>query len=128
MRTTTNCTIGKRENQMVPVVTITSRGERRLTTGHPWIYRSDVADARAKPGDRVVVYGSRGRVLGEALYSDRSQIALRMLTYGDEPADDALIRRRIENAVSFRRSLEITATAFRLVHGEADRLPSIVVD
>jgi 23S rRNA (cytosine1962-C5)-methyltransferase len=69
-----------------------------------------------------------GRPLGSAFYSDRSQIALRMLTRGEQPADDALIRKRIEDALSFRQALAIDATAFRLVHGEADLLPSIVVD
>ena len=80
---------------MIPTVTISARGERRLQSGHPWIYRADVADVRAEAGDRVLVRSSRGRTLGHALFSDRSQIALRMLTYGEQPADDALIRRRI---------------------------------
>jgi 23S rRNA (cytosine1962-C5)-methyltransferase len=51
-----------------------------------------------------------------------------MLTRGEAPADDALIRKRIENALAFRETLTIDATAYRLVHGEADLLPSIVVD
>jgi 23S rRNA (cytosine1962-C5)-methyltransferase len=67
-------------------------------------------------------------VLGQALYSDRSQIAIRMLTYGEAPADTALIRHRLETAIRFRSSLHIDATAFRLVHGEADLLPSLIVD
>jgi 23S rRNA (cytosine1962-C5)-methyltransferase len=110
-------------------VVITARGEERLRGGHPWIYRADVADARAQPGDIVVVQSRRGgRPLGSALYSDRSQIALRMLAYGDRVADETLVRERIDAAVAFRRSLEIDATAYRLVHGEADLLPSLVVD
>jgi len=114
---------------MTSTVTISARGEERLRSGHPWIYRSDIKDVSAGPGDRVVVKSLRGgRPLGSAFYSDKSQIALRMLTRGDEPADDALIRRRIGDAVAFRRSLAIDATAYRLVHGEADLLPSIVVD
>jgi 23S rRNA (cytosine1962-C5)-methyltransferase len=113
---------------MIPTVTISTRGQQRLATGHPWIYRSDVAEARASAGDRVQVRGSGGRVLGAALYSDRSQIALRMLTYGDQPADDALIAARIERARAYRESLQINATACRLVHGEADLLPSLIVD
>jgi 23S rRNA (cytosine1962-C5)-methyltransferase len=113
---------------MLPFVTLSPRGEERLRTGHPWIYRTDVADAHAAAGDRVIVRNARGRTLGHALFSDRSQIALRMLSYGDEPADDALIRRRIEAAIGFRRSLAIDATAYRLVHGEADLLPSLIVD
>ncbi len=114
---------------LIPTVTISARGEERLRSGHPWIYRADVKDVSAGPGDRVVVRSLRGgRPLGSAFYSDRSQIALRMLTRGDTPADEALIRKRIEDAIAFRRSLAIDATAYRLVHGEADLLPSIVVD
>jgi 23S rRNA (cytosine1962-C5)-methyltransferase len=113
---------------MTPSVVISSRGEDRLRTGHPWIYRGDVAEVRADAGDMVVVRNPRGQVLGQALYSDRSQIAIRMLTHGEQPADLALFRRRLEAAIGFRRGLNINATAFRLVHGEADLLPSLVVD
>ncbi len=114
---------------MIPSVTITARGEERLRGGHPWIYRADVADARAAAGAIVSVQSRRGgRALGSALYSDRSQIALRMLTTGDRLADESLVRERLDAAIAFRRALEIDATAFRLVHGEADLLPSLVVD
>jgi 23S rRNA (cytosine1962-C5)-methyltransferase len=115
---------------MIPSVVLSPRGEQRLLTGHPWIYRSDVADVRAEAGDRVVVKGTRGRPLGTAFYSDRSQIAVRMLTFGGEatPDDDGLVRRRIEAALKFRESLAIDASAYRLIHGEADQLPSLVVD
>jgi len=113
---------------MTPTVIIRPRGEERLLGGHPWIYRADVVDVRAAAGDIVVVKGARGRTVGSALYSDRSQIALRVLTDGEQPADAALIRRRIEAAVAFRQSLTIDATAYRLVHGEGDRLPSLIVD
>jgi 23S rRNA (cytosine1962-C5)-methyltransferase len=82
----------------------------------------------AAGGDRVVVRSARGRTLGHALYSDRSQIALRMLSYGERAADDALLAQRIEAAVGFRSALNIDATAYRLIHGEADLLPSLVVD
>ena len=74
------------------------------------------------------VRSARGRTLGSALFSDRSQITLRMLAYGDEIADESLVRRRIEAALTFRQSLAIDATAYRLVHGEGDLLPSLVVD
>jgi 23S rRNA (cytosine1962-C5)-methyltransferase len=109
-------------------VHVSPRGEERLRRGHPWIYRADVAPGDAHPGDTVVVLGPRNRRLGEGLYSDRSQIALRMLTRGDDVADEALWRARLAAAVGFRERLEIDATAFRLVHGEADLLPSLVVD
>jgi 23S rRNA (cytosine1962-C5)-methyltransferase len=114
--------------RMTPSVVITGRGEERLRSGHPWIYRTDVADARAAAGDIVQVRSARGRALGSALFSDRSQITLRMLSYGEGTADAALVVRRIESAVAFRGTLSIDATAYRLVHGEADLLPSLVVD
>ena len=113
---------------MTPVVVISARGEQRVAAGHPWIYRADVADVRAEGGDIVLVRDPRGRPLGHALYSSASQIALRMLTEGEKPADEGLIRRRIESAIAFRESLAIDATAYRLVHGEADLLPSLIVD
>jgi 23S rRNA (cytosine1962-C5)-methyltransferase len=113
---------------MAPIVVISGRGEERLRGGHPWIYRADVADARAAAGDIVQVRSPRGQPLGSALFSDRSQITLRMLSYGEQAADQALVRRRLETAIAFRESLAIDATAFRLVHGEADLLPSLIVD
>jgi 23S rRNA (cytosine1962-C5)-methyltransferase len=113
---------------MLPFVVISARGDDRLRSGHPWIYRADVADVQAAAGDIVQVRNPRGRPLGSALFSDRSQITLRMLSYGEAPADEALVRRRIETAIAFRTSLGIDATAYRLVHGEADLLPSLIVD
>jgi 23S rRNA (cytosine1962-C5)-methyltransferase len=115
---------------VIPSVVLSTRGEERLQSGHPWVYRSDVTEVRAEAGDRVTVRGPRGRPLGHAFYSDRSQIAIRMLTFGGDgaPADDGLIRRRIEAALAFRESLAIDATAYRLIHGEADQLPSLIVD
>ncbi len=113
---------------MIPTLTISTRGEQRLRGGHPWIYRTDVGEVQAGPGDIVVVQNVKGRTLGSALYSDRSQIAIRMLTYGEQVADDALIAERIGSAITFRESLHLDATAYRLVHGEGDLLPSLVVD
>src|SRR6266851_5332308 len=113
---------------MNPVVVVSTRGEERLRSGHPWIYRADVADVRAEAGDIVQVRSARGRTLGSALFSDRSQITLRMLSHEDQVADEALLRRRIETAIAFRESLALDATAYRIVHGEADLLPSLIVD
>jgi len=113
---------------MEPTVVITSRGAARIGRGHPWVYRADVSGARASAGDTVAVLGPRNRLLGRALFSDRSEITLRMLTRGDEPAGLDLWRTRLARAIAYRAALGIDATAFRLVHGEADLLPSLVVD
>jgi 23S rRNA (cytosine1962-C5)-methyltransferase len=109
-------------------ITITQRGEERVRTGHPWIYKSDVAKVEASGGDTVTVVGPRGRPLGQALYSDRSEIALRLLSRGAEAADPLVWKSRLSQAIRFRETLAIDATAYRLVHGEADRLPSLIVD
>ena len=113
---------------MSGTVVISARGEQRLRSGHPWIYRADVVEVQAAGGDIVQVLGPRQRTLGFALFSDRSQIAIRMLTHGDVPAGDALLRDRLERAIGFRKSLGLDGSACRLVHGEADLLPSLVVD
>ncbi len=113
---------------MPSTVVISPRGEQRLLNAHPWIYRSDVVETHAAGGERVAVHNRRGQTLGYALYSDQSQIALRMLTDGAHEPDDALIERRIHAAIDFRESLALDATAYRLVHGEGDLLPSLVVD
>jgi len=111
-----------------PTVTISARGEQRVRAGHPWIYRADVVDVSATAGDIVEVIGPRHRRIGDALFSDQSQISIRMLTVGDTRADESLLRARIERAITFRESLHLDATAYRVVHGEADLLPSLVVD
>src|SRR5438445_10629051 len=66
---------------MTPSATISARGEDRLRSGHLWIYRADVTAVHAAGGDVVTVRGPRGRAIGRALFSDRSQIALRLLSF-----------------------------------------------
>jgi 23S rRNA (cytosine1962-C5)-methyltransferase len=113
----------------MPSVVVTAKGENRIRGGHPWVYRSDVADVRdVDPGVVVEVYGPRQRMLGHALFSDQSQITIRMVSRDEMPIDEAFWRERLERAIAFRNTLEINATAYRLVHGEADLLPSLIVD
>ena len=112
----------------MPSVTISARGEQRVRSGHPWVYRTDVVDVQAGAGDIVRVIGPRNRTIGSALFSDQSQIPIRMLTRGDVEAGPALLRSRLAQAIAFRQSLALDATAYRLVHGEADLLPSLIVD
>ena len=109
-------------------ITITRRGEERVRNGHPWIYKSDVAHVDALGGSIVTVVDSRNRTLGYAFYSDRSEIALRMFTRGTAAPDVSTWRGRLQQALAFRDALAIDASAYRLVHGEADLLPSLVVD
>jgi 23S rRNA (cytosine1962-C5)-methyltransferase len=121
-------------NKKVPgTVLLKARGEDRVRGGHPWVYRSDIADVvDPSPGAIVEVRGPRHRLLGHALFSDQSQITIRMISRAaspnEPPIDDAFWRARLDAAIRFRDALQINATAFRLVHGEADLLPSLIVD
>ncbi|HWI19301.1 MAG TPA: class I SAM-dependent methyltransferase, partial [Vicinamibacterales bacterium] len=117
----------------MPLVVLTPKGENRVRGGHPWVYRSDIADVvDPEPGAIVEVRGPRQRMLGHALFSDQSQITIRMISHdappNEVPIDDAFWRARLEAAIRFRESLKLNATAYRLVHGEADLLPSLIVD
>lgn len=107
-------------------VAVTAKGAARWRAGHPWIYRTDVADEPGGPAGVVRVTDRKGRFLGRALYSPRSEIRLRLLTTEDVAVDREWWRARIASAA--RRRTGIDATAWRVVHGEGDGLPSLVVD
>jgi 23S rRNA (cytosine1962-C5)-methyltransferase len=109
----------------VITVRVTSRGAERWVRGHPWIYRSEVLDGPEAPG-LVGVKDPRGRLIGQALYSPRSEIRLRLLERSDRPIDDAWWREQL--TVCAARRQDIDATAYRVVYGEGDALPSLVVD
>jgi 23S rRNA (cytosine1962-C5)-methyltransferase len=110
-------------------VTITRRGAERARGGHLWIYRSDVRDAGEAEGGAVVrVRDERGRAVGQALYSSRSEIALRLLTTREETIDRDWWRARLRAAAARREGVEREAGAYRLVYSEGDLLPSLIVD
>ena len=111
------------------VAILKPRGEDRVRGGHPWVYRSDIADVvGADPGPVV-------EVRGPARSQARARAVQRRVADHD-PHDLArrhadrrgVLARRLEAAIRFRDTLQINATAFRLVHGEADLLPSLIVD
>ncbi|MEX2271653.1 MAG: class I SAM-dependent rRNA methyltransferase [Vicinamibacterales bacterium] len=108
--------------------TVTRRAEERIHNGHPWIYRSDVAEVSGTAGDMVTVKATNGRVLGHALFSDQSLITLRMISRREAPPAGSWLRERLQAAIAYRETLGIDATAYRLVHGEGDLLPSLIVD
>ncbi len=106
-------------------VRVTARGAERWVRGHPWIYRSDVRDRPAAPG-LVRVRDPRGRFIGQALYSPRSEIRLRLLERTDRPVDGGWWRERLAAALARRAGID--ATAYRVVHAEGDGLPSLILD
>jgi 23S rRNA (cytosine1962-C5)-methyltransferase len=111
-------------------ITVSRKGAERARAGHLWIYRSDLVGVAAgvAAGAPVHVRDERGRFVGCALYSDRSQIALRLLTWREEAIDRDWWRERLRNAIARRAGLEREADAFRLVYAEGDALPSLIVD
>ncbi|HEX6738174.1 MAG TPA: class I SAM-dependent rRNA methyltransferase [Vicinamibacteria bacterium] len=112
----------------LPTVVVRPKGEARALRGHPWIFRSDVLDDRGVPPGAVVrVAGSRGRTLGYAFYSSRSEIRLRLFERG-ETLSPTFLRDRLAAAVRWRETVARGAGACRLVHGEGDGLPSLIVD
>ena len=109
-------------------VVISPRGVERLRQGHLWIYRSDVRSAEAEPGAIVRLADERGRFQGRALYSDKSQIAVRLLTREDIETDRAFFTQRLQRAANYRHPVVENSEAYRVVYSEGDLLPSLVVD
>ncbi len=110
-------------------VTISSRGVDRILSGHPWVYRADVAaPVGIEPGAVVRLVDRRKRFWGQALYSNRSQITLRLLTRESRAFDAASLAERIRAAAAFRRTVVENTNAYRLVNGEGDLLPSLIID
>jgi 23S rRNA (cytosine1962-C5)-methyltransferase len=110
-------------------ITITQRGVERARAGHLWIYRSDVRrDADAQGGTIVRVMDERKRYVGQALYSDRSEISLRLLTLRDEQIDREWWRARLRAAMLRREQYMQGTNAYRLIYSEGDLLPSLIVD
>ena len=103
--------------------------EKRVYSGHPWVFRSDIARTKndPQPGDTVRVTASNGRFLCMAAYNPHSQIALRVLSYRDEPIDEAFIRSRVHRAVEYRRRFADLRSC-RLIFAESDGLPAVIVD
>ena len=114
------------------VVRVNARAVARWRAGHPWIYRSDVTNSEGAGAGAVIdVADERGRILGSALYSSASVIALRLIAR--DPIADArfaseLVPQRIQAALDYRRAYVSNSDAYRLIFSEADQLPGLVAD
>ena len=109
-------------------VVISPRGVERIHLGHLWVYRSDIRTAKAEAGAIVRLTDERGRFQGRAFYSDKSQIAIRLLTREDVPVDRAFFTQRIEQAAAYRKRTVENTDAYRLIYSEGDLVPSLIVD
>ena len=114
---------------MAATVVVNRRGAERCRARHLWIYRSDITETSgAQPGEVVRVSDARGTKLGSALYSSSSQIALRFVTFEERDIDREFWLSRLVAAEELRRRVVENTSAYRLVYGESDLLPSLIID
>ena len=109
-------------------VKVSQRGADRIRSGHLWVYRSDVRSAEAQSGDAVRVTDEHDNFVGRAFFSSRSQITLRFLTRDDVPIDREFFKSRIRTAAEYRGRVVSDTEAYRLIYGESDLIPSLIVD
>jgi 23S rRNA (cytosine1962-C5)-methyltransferase len=110
-------------------VRVNRKAADRVSSGHPWIFSSDVVDrGEAARGEAVLVVDHKGAAVGTAHYSDSSQISLRMLADRAENIDREFFLRRLAAAEAYRKRIVTGSNAYRLVHGEGDQLPGLVID
>ena len=104
--------------------------EARVAGGHLWVYEGEIGavDGHPAAGDIVDVVTGRGGFIGRGYFNAASKIRVRILTHQDEPIDGSFFERRLRAAVALRHRVVSDATAFRLVFGEGDLLPGLVVD
>jgi 23S rRNA (cytosine1962-C5)-methyltransferase len=103
--------------------------ERSLLRRHPWVFQGSVAKGGADAGETVRITAADGRFLAWAAYSPTSMIRLRAWSFDEaERIDAAFFDRRLRAAIALRARLPIASTGLRLVHGEADGLPGLIVD
>lgn len=127
----TGCEVrGAMKNQAMTRVVLHRGKERRLLAGHPWVYQGEIQriEGDPAPGEPAEVRDARGRFVGRGYINRRSQIAVRLLTWQDEPMDEPFLRRRMQAAIDFRRRNVTDAEAYRVIFGEADGLPGLIVD
>jgi len=118
-------------NPYAPAVArLNAHGMTRWRSGHPWIYRNGLAYVEEDTGHEAVarVEDPQGRTVGQALLSRESQITLRILTRDAAPVDRAFLRDRLNRAIGFRERVLPGRDALRLVFGESDGLPGLIVD
>ena len=110
-------------------ITLRAGKERSLQRRHPWVFEGSIASGKADPGETVRVQAADGSFVAWAAYSPSSMIRLRAWSFTEtERIDAAFFERRIVRAVALRARLGVASDGVRLIHGEADGLPGLIVD
>lgn len=104
--------------------------DKRVLGGHLWVFSNEIASvsAEAPAGALAEVYAASGSLIGLAFYNPSSLIACRIISWDKRPIDASFFRRRLEEALSFRRRACPGETSYRLCFGESDGLPGLVID
>jgi len=103
--------------------------ERSLLRRHPWVFQGSIDKGKADAGETVRVEAADGRFLAWGAYSPASMIRVRAWSFSEaECIDAAFFERRIARALALRKRLPIASDGLRLIHGEADGLPGLIVD
>ena len=110
-------------------ITLTAGKERSALRFHPWVFDSAIAKGGGDPGETVRVESQTGQFLGWASFSPTSKIRARIWSFqSDERIDSAFFERQVAAAVAMRARLQVPSNGVRLIHGEADGLPGLIVD
>ncbi len=111
-------------------ITLKKHEDRRITDGHLWVFSNEIAEVTGEPaaGDVVKVRMHGGKPIGSGFYNPHSLIACRVLTTADEEIDAAFFERRIATALALRRKIYPSSESCRVVHGESDYLPGLIID
>jgi 23S rRNA (cytosine1962-C5)-methyltransferase len=107
------------------------RGEdKRLSAGHPWVFSNEVKSPlkEFEPGEMVRLTSAGGRPIGVGYVNPRSLICVRVLSTDASGVEDGFVKKRIAAALRLRRSLYPDSKVYRLVYGESDALPGLIVD
>lgn len=117
-------------NHLTKQVILRNKEERRILGGHPWVFSNEIRETKGSPtiGDVVELIAASGKSLGIGFYNPHSLITFRLLSQTIEEIDENFFSKRISQALALRRMLYPESETFRLVYGESDFLPGLIID
>ena len=121
--------LGRRDNSPMKIIRLKEGKERSLLRRHPWVFDGAIAKGVGDPGETVRVESHEGRFLGWAAFSPTSKIRARIWSFNEaDRIDESFFTNRISKAIQARNLFDIKSNGMRLIHGESDGLPGLVVD
>jgi 23S rRNA (cytosine1962-C5)-methyltransferase len=108
---------------------LSPKGLAWFRKGHPWVYRTDLERIKdAASGSVVAMESKNGKFLAQGFYSEHSKISFRVVSRSREPIDAQFWERRVLDAFRYRQAVVQQSNAYRLIYGESDGIPSLVLD